>query len=203
MARFVAESPQSDSELGTLLDTLQRANRLWLGRPELPDYAEVSFNFHMSYEPTEEHHELSICYSPQDAELDVPSAQPASKVRSALLTDGRILVDYVAGEKLVYAYVLSQTGLEFVTLGERERAETEIEAFLADMSDPDDLGTVKEIVARGHRLYTSLLEPVLESVKSDVSEILVVTIVTPVFHPFDRHYTKIRTPILNELFTCD
>ena len=112
--------------------------------------------------------------APRDAALDSPRGRSAGDVRSALLGDGRILVDYVAGKERLYAYVLTAEGLEFVRLGEREAIEAEISAYLADMSDPTDLGTVKEIVARGLRLHESLLQPVVEAAGGDVAEILIV-----------------------------
>lgn len=112
--------------------------------------------------------------APRAALLAAPRPIGPDEARAALLADGRVLIDYVQGERTVYAYVLTADELAFVDLGTRDEIEDACRRHLSGMSDPDRLASVAEVVATGSELYRRVLAPALAAVGGTARRLLVV-----------------------------
>jgi CHAT domain-containing protein/tetratricopeptide (TPR) repeat protein len=99
--------------------------------------------------------------APRESLLAAPRTIGPDEARASLLAPGRVLVEYVAGERDFYAYVLSTGSLVFVELGAREDIEAACRRHLDGMADPERLASVAQVVDSGGGLYERLLAPVL------------------------------------------
>lgn len=106
--------------------------------------------------------------SPRDAALDLaPEASP-ERIRATVLAPRDLLVEYVEGERRLYAYVLGPTRLDFLDLGSLQEIGAEVEAFLAGLRDPARLAPPAEVAARGAALHARLLAPALALAQGEV-----------------------------------
>ncbi|MHC5210466.1 MAG: CHAT domain-containing tetratricopeptide repeat protein [Planctomycetota bacterium] len=112
--------------------------------------------------------------APREALLAAPRGSSLQEARTALLSHGRILIDYVAGERTLYAYVLTEDALEFVDLGPRDEIEAMCRRHLAGMSDPRALASVADVVNTGSELHRRLLAPLLAAAGEDATGLLIV-----------------------------
>ncbi|MHC5211430.1 MAG: CHAT domain-containing protein [Planctomycetota bacterium] len=72
---------------------------------------------------------------------------------------GRALVEYVAGEDELYAFVVQDEALRFVELGDRASIERLVEEFVDGLIDVDHLATPDEVARVGKSLHERLLRP--------------------------------------------
>lgn len=113
----------------------------------------------------------------------LPSGKPSTAVRAVLPAEGTALVEFVAGTRRLYAYLLTRGGFDFVTLGERAPIERDARSFvsliatntLPDGAQPGPAGSAG-IAHLGASLYSSLLrEPLLRLGPSIRSLVIVPT----------------------------
>ncbi len=99
--------------------------------------------------------------SPADAALDLPGRVDAESL-AALLDPGSLLVEYVEGERRLYAYVVGREGASFHDLGDRAAIEAQARIHVERLSRPHPLATVEEVRESGQALFAALLAPLLE-----------------------------------------
>ncbi len=123
--------------------------------------------------------------SPQDAALDLPLGISPEEVRRAVLGPGTLLVEYVEGEKRLYAYVLDSGSLAFLDLGEREEIAAEVEGFLSGIRDGEHLAGADEVGRTGRSLFKRLLAPALEQVEEPPERLVIVPSASLAGLPFE------------------
>ncbi len=105
--------------------------------------------------------------APRDAALEIPVGSDPDEVASVVLKPTDLLVEFVQGDKAIYAYVVSKAGARFLELGDRSTLEAGISSFIEAISDPTLSGGADRIATLGQPLYESLLEPALQAAELD------------------------------------
>jgi len=87
--------------------------------------------------------------------------RPLERELGEQLGGDRILIEYVAGDERLYAFVVQAGRLEFLELGDRETLEQDVQRYLDGINGGGGRVGAAEILARAGPLYRRLLEPVL------------------------------------------
>jgi hypothetical protein len=125
----------------------------------------------------------------------LPSGKPSTAVRAVLPAEGTALVEFVAGTRRLYAYLLTRGGFDFVTLGELDQARR---ALLREPESPRtrsptarSRGAGSEGIARlGASLYSSLLREPLARLGPSIRSLVIVPTSELADLPFDALVEK-------------
>jgi CHAT domain-containing protein len=99
--------------------------------------------------------------APRDAALDAPRGVRHQEVSSDILRAGEALLQYVAGEDRLYAYVVTPDDITWHDVGAKDELHAASRAHLDGMRDPDALAGPAAIAATGRPLHDLLLAPLL------------------------------------------
>ena len=104
--------------------------------------------------------------SPSEAQILDPQGASAGAIAKVLGTQ-RVLVEFVEGQRHLYAYVLRGSDLRFVSLGEREAVSDRVQAYRHGIEDTSRLLSSAELARHGGALYRELLAPLLTDAASE------------------------------------
>jgi CHAT domain-containing protein/tetratricopeptide (TPR) repeat protein len=108
----------------------------------------------------------------------------AAAIRTMLAGSKAAVIEYACGKTRLYAYAFVGDNLNVFDLGDKSQIEMSVASFCQELYGPR-LASTKTVVAHGHSLYRTLLEPVLLSQDGVIETIIIVPTTGLAVLPFE------------------
>jgi CHAT domain-containing protein/tetratricopeptide (TPR) repeat protein len=113
-----------------------------------------------------------------------PRGLTSDAIRATLPDDRTALVEYVAGSRVLHAYVLTRRVFEVVAIGERKPIETDAARFVRVVAG-EEAGGYDALIELGRSLHARLMQPVLARLDPGVQNLVIVPTVELSALPFE------------------